>query len=137
VTPPVEAAGWVELRDGRMLAVRARGRDRFFLPGGKPEPGERPEHALVREVAEELSVALDADTIELLGTVEAAAHGYPSGSRVRLGCYRAHGTGDPVPSAEVEEVAWLGPADHDRMAPGCRAAFDAFGPAAGRASMGR
>ncbi|GAB2445683.1 (deoxy)nucleoside triphosphate pyrophosphohydrolase [Nocardioides hungaricus] len=51
------------LRDGRVLAARrtrppeAAGRWEFL--GGKVEPGETPEAALVREVAEELGCAIE------------------------------------------------------------------------------
>ncbi|WP_435738046.1 hypothetical protein V5D56_05485 [Cellulosimicrobium sp. PMB13] len=37
---PLRTVGWVHVRDGRLLAVRTTGKDRFFMPGGKVEPGE-------------------------------------------------------------------------------------------------
>ena len=52
--------GAAVLRDGRLLACRrttpAAAAGRWELPGGKVEPGETPEAALVREVGEELGV---------------------------------------------------------------------------------
>jgi 8-oxo-dGTP diphosphatase len=41
-------------RDSRLLVVRELVSSFFFLPGGHLEPGETPETALVRELAEEL-----------------------------------------------------------------------------------
>ena len=50
------------VRDGRVLACRRTAppevAGRWELPGGKVEPGESPDAALVREVREELGVEL-------------------------------------------------------------------------------
>jgi len=50
--PVLDVLAWVVLRDDRMLTVRTRGRDAFYLPGGKREPGESDVAALRREVRE-------------------------------------------------------------------------------------
>ncbi|MEW2129423.1 (deoxy)nucleoside triphosphate pyrophosphohydrolase [Streptomyces sp. NPDC005435] len=54
------------LDGGRLLAARRSAppelAGRWELPGGKVEPGERPDEALVRELREELGV--DADAVE-------------------------------------------------------------------------
>ncbi|MET9178924.1 hypothetical protein ABZX88_11945 [Kitasatospora aureofaciens] len=42
----IEKVAWIQVEHGRLLATRTHGRELFYLPGGKPEPGE-----LVRELA--------------------------------------------------------------------------------------
>ena len=92
------------VRDGAVLAVRKRGTDRFMLVGGKPEPGESPEHTAVRETAEE--IGLEVTDLSLLGQFESAAANEP-GHRLRSTVYTAALTGEPVPEAEIEELRWI------------------------------
>ncbi len=62
IRDPVIVAAGVLVREGRvLLAKRPEGKHLAGLwefPGGKVEPGESPEDALVREVREELGVEL-------------------------------------------------------------------------------
>lgn len=57
--------------DENILLVRQRGKSWSFLPGGHVEAGESVEHALVRELAEELGS--EAKITDFAGAVE---HGY-------------------------------------------------------------
>ncbi len=50
------AAAIVTSADGRFLTVRKRNTGFLLQPGGKIEPGETSEHAVRREVHEELGV---------------------------------------------------------------------------------
>jgi len=62
VTLTVVAAALVDSRGQVLLQQRAEGRQMAGLwefPGGKVEPGERPEAALVRELDEELGIGVD------------------------------------------------------------------------------
>ncbi len=58
---------------GQILTVRKRGTTFFIFPGGKPELGESPIDAAVREVGEELGVRLDPALLSLIGTFAAPA----------------------------------------------------------------
>lgn len=111
----IDKLAWIHIRDGRILAARSRGRDVYFLPGGKREIGESDEQALMREIAEELTVTLDRDSLRLLHVFEAQAHGKPAGELVRMTCFTGNYSGPLQPAAEIEEIAWLTHADRDRM----------------------
>ena len=75
IIPVIDKLAWIHIEDGRVLGARSRGKDVYFIPGGKREAGESDEEALVREVREELSVTLDASSLRPLGVFEAQAHG--------------------------------------------------------------
>jgi hypothetical protein len=117
---PVDALAWVHVRDRRMLAVRAKGKDRFYLPGGKREPGESDADALTREVREELGVELKHATLRLSTVVVDTAHGYDDDRQVRMACYTAEHIGTPAASGEIAELAWLSSHDGVRCAPAAR-----------------
>jgi 8-oxo-dGTP pyrophosphatase MutT (NUDIX family) len=127
-TPPpsgvVDALAWVHVRDRRLLAVRAREHALFYLPGGKREPGEGDAAAVAREAREELGVVLRPATITPFQVVDAPAHGYPEGTRVRLACFTADHDGEPAMTGEIVETAWLGWADRDRCAPALHPVLD-------------
>ncbi|MEV0830139.1 NUDIX hydrolase [Nonomuraea rubra] len=120
----IDKIAWIHLRDGKILSTRSRGKNAFYLPGGKREPGESDLDTLVREIGEELSVAIDAATAVHVGTYEAQAHGRAEGDIVRMACYTADHHGVPAPSGEIEEITWLSYADRDHVPPVDQIVFD-------------
>jgi len=124
MTQVIEKVAWVHLDEGRLLAARTHGRDLFYLPGGKPEPGEGIEQTLVREIREELGVTLDASTITPFLVVEAPADGKPAGTIVRTVCCTAAPAGPPRPRAEIAEIARLTHGDRSRASATTREVLD-------------
>lgn len=95
------------LLDGdRVLTVRKRGTSRFMLPGGKPEPGETPAEAAVREVGEELGIDLRPVDLTLLGEWATDAANEPDTDLVST-VYRSRWIGTPVAAREIEELRWI------------------------------
>ncbi|WP_454293472.1 NUDIX hydrolase [Salana multivorans] len=75
MAPPTVHVTAVVLTDraGRLLLVRKRGTTAFMQPGGKPEPGEGALEAGLREVHEELGLALAASRLTPLGQYQEVA----------------------------------------------------------------
>jgi len=95
--------------DGRvMLAKRSEGRPMAGLwefPGGKVDPGETPEVALIRELNEELSIDV---TEACLAPFTFASHAYPEFHLLMplYVCRRWEGEIEP---REGQEVTWVRP----------------------------
>lgn len=107
----VDKIGWVQIVDRRLLVGRNRNAQRFYLPGGGREPGETDVQTLVREVSEELGVRLNPGTASHVGTYVAARDNSPD--ELIVVAYTAEHQGEPTPSAEVVELAWVTSADGD------------------------
>lgn len=77
------------------------------FPGGKVEPGEGPAAALVREIAEELSVTIAIDDLApLTFAANPGAEGVRPLVLLLYTCARWEGTPLPEPGAELQ---WLDP----------------------------
>ena len=75
------------------------------FPGGKVEPGENPDFALIRELEEELAIAVEpADLVYLAQATE------PGNPHVILLYTCRRWSGEPVCLAG-EAIAWVAPAD--------------------------
>ncbi len=112
----VDTVAWVCLKDGRILCARPRGKDIFYIPGGTREGTENDLQTLLRETAEELTVALLPATVRHVGTYQARQpDSDPGGAMVRMSCYAGEYSGTLAASGEIEELAWLCYADRPRV----------------------
>lgn len=110
----IDKLAYIYLKDGNVLMTLSKGKDTWYIPGGKREAGESDEAALTREVKEELDVALVPATIKQYGIFEAQAHGKPEGTIVRMTCYTADFVGVLKASSEIEALDFLSYAEKER-----------------------
>ncbi|WP_329595304.1 NUDIX domain-containing protein [Streptomyces sp. NBC_01362] len=120
----IDTVAWVRVENGRILCARPRGKDVFYIPGGKREGRETDLQTLLREVEEELAVAILPATVSHMGTYEAQAHGHPDGVVVRMCCYAGEYRGTLTVSSEIEEMAWFSYADRPLVPPVDQLLFD-------------
>lgn len=110
-----ETVALIHVRNKRILLVSSRGREAFYLPGGKMNAGETYEEALIREVKEEVSVDLVPESIKLFGIFEALAHDRPEGVRVRMRCYTAEFENSIKKSGEIDRMEFFNSAEFFSM----------------------
>ncbi len=110
----IDKLGLITLSHGKVAMVRSHKKTLFYIPGGKREQGESDEHALCREIEEELTLSLDIDSIRFYGEFIGLADGKQDGTQVRIRCYFANYDGMPTPAAEIAELAWIDSSDLSR-----------------------
>ncbi len=103
----IDVVAALTVRDGRLLiAQRPPGKHLGGLwefPGGKIEPGESPEQALIRELLEELDF-----TFEPSRLVHTVTHDYPDRS-IRLRFFSGTVVAGEPRAMEQNNVAWVMP----------------------------
>jgi 8-oxo-dGTP diphosphatase len=109
---------------GLLLVSKRAAPDVYYLPGGKPEPGEASLACLRRELDEELGVGIAA--AEPFAEVRAPAA--LEGVEMWMSVFLARLAGVPAPAAEIAAVRWwpdepglgLAPAVRDCVIPRLR-----------------
>lgn len=105
-------AGLIIGEDGRILITQRRADQALPLqwefPGGKVEPGESPEAALVRELREEIGV-----TVAVGRIWDVLFHAYPTFDLVML-VYACRITDGEPRAVEVADLVWAAPRELGR-----------------------
>jgi 8-oxo-dGTP pyrophosphatase MutT (NUDIX family) len=107
------------VHDARLLVVSKTGApDVYYLPGGKPDPGEAELSTLTRELAEELRVVPVRPVPYLVIEASAALEGVP----MLLSVYRCALSAPPAAAAEIAALGWTTGTDgyRPRLAPAVR-----------------
>lgn len=119
----------VDMRGDYLRLVQVRHRDKMYFPGGKIEPDETLENALIRELHEELQLELKADDLEFIGKIVGEA--YPQKNELtELNGFK---TTFPIEcdkvaiDAEITDIGWVHKNDQARIAPAVCTWIDTFG----------
>ncbi|KGD72013.1 hypothetical protein HA49_14545 [Tatumella morbirosei] len=101
------AAAVITDRQQRMLLVRKKNTRYFMQPGGKIEPQESAQAAVIRELQEELGVSLKDSLLTPMGEFTDDAANEP-GYMVHATLFRhEQPLSEVVAAAEIEEVRWV------------------------------
>ena len=113
----IDKVAYLFLQDGKILSTRSKGKDKYYIPGGKREGTETDIETLVREVKEELSIDIIKESARFYGVFEAQAHGKAEGVMVKMTCYTADFAGELKADSEIAEIVWLTTEDIDSVSP--------------------
>lgn len=113
----IDKVAFLYLKDGKILSTRSKGKDKYYIPGGKREAGETDIETLVREVKEELSVDIIESSAKFYGVFEAQAHGKAEGVIVKMTCYTAEYADELKADSEIAEIVWLTMEDIESVSP--------------------
>lgn len=111
----IDKLAWIEIDNNRILLAKSYGKDKYYIPGGKREPGETDAQALCREIEEELSVRVNPGSLTYVGVFQAQAHGQAQGVSVQMTCYTGDYVGQLQANAEIEAIRWFSYAERDQV----------------------
>ncbi len=103
----IDKIALIKIENGQILSTKSKGKNKYYIPGGKRENEETDEQTLIREIQEELSVKIISESIEYIGTFKAQSDGAIEGVIVKMTCYKANYIGNLKENNEIEEIKWL------------------------------
>lgn len=119
----IDKIALIYIRNNKVLATLAKGKDKYYMPGGKRELGESNIDTLCREIKEELSVDINRDTVRLYGIFEAQADDKEE-TFIKISCYTGEYQGILKANSEIERYDWLKYEDIDKVSAFCKLIFE-------------
>lgn len=103
----IHKAAGILLKDKKFLVTRSKDKNFFISPGGKVELDETNREALIRELKEELNIAVGDIDLKEFGTFYAPAAGSEDKFLQMDVFLVAKWSGEITPASEVEEIRWI------------------------------
>lgn len=102
----IDKVAWIHMKNKKILSTLSKGKNTYYIPGGKREGKETDQETLVREIKEELDVDIVLNTVKYLGMYEAQSDGAVEGIKVKMTCYLSDYRGELKASSEIDRFEW-------------------------------
>lgn len=120
-TRSLPTAGALIISDRKLLLAYSRNKKCYYLPGGKLDAAESSAAALIRELQEELGIALTETELLYETHISAPAYGEEGGTIMEQDCFMVLADVTPKASAEIENLKYFRLMDYlleEQQAPG-------------------
>lgn len=111
----IKTIAYIYISNYKLLLVKPKKHNVFYMPGGKLEDNEDSITCLVREIKEELNVDLNINSLQFYGQFTAQAYGKPIGLNVEIDCYFGKHLGELLPSNEIEDARFFSNSEYSKM----------------------
>ena len=100
-------AGLLIIENRKLLLAYSRNKQCFYLPGGKIDIGDTAAKALSREIAEEMSLAIEESELKYFTHITDPAYGEENGIIMEQDCFLLERKITPQASAEIGELKYF------------------------------
>ena len=111
-TVKLPTAGLLVIQNKQLLLAFSRNKQAWYLPGGKIDKGETAIYGLIREIKEELNLAIDRSELSYYCHISAPAYGKNNNLIMEQDCYLYELRENINPSNEIEAVRFFSLEDY-------------------------
>lgn len=102
----------VIIQERKVLFTKPFNKKVYYLPGGKKKKKETDMDALIREVKEELGVAVIVDSLTLFSQYYTDAYGEGEGVKLHIRYYLGAFEGTITPLSEIETISYMNASEY-------------------------